>query len=194
MRSLTNAVAAVLRAVPSAAAGGRQAARPERRSGFRRLYLLIPAVVIALALAAWFWTSRQSSSSIEVATAWGLPGVWQVDCEAPVRVDNPRYRYSIEDGKILLRRDFSRGVKDASEITDVERTSAGELRYVVHFVQLGDKRNERASRQNVLAKSADGRIRAVANKNAGTGEETVAGGVRAADNSPTPWMSRCKLE
>lgn len=123
-----------------------------------------------------------------------MPGVWQGDCEAPVRLDNPRYRYSIEDGKVLLRRDFGRDMNDTSVISHAEKTAAGELRYVVHFVQLGQTRQDRASRQNVLAKSTDGRIRTVSNKDTDTGVETVVGGVRAEDRTPTPWMSRCRPE
>lgn len=156
---------------------------------FKPLYLAVPVVLVALALVAWFWMSRQSS--IQVVRSWGLPGVWQGDCQAPVGLDNPRYRYSIEDGQILLRRDFGRDLKDTSVISHAEETPAGELLYVVHFVQLGQNRQDRASRQNVLAKSADGRIRTVSNKDADTGVETVARGVRAENRSPTPWMSRC---
>jgi hypothetical protein len=188
MRILTNAAAAASIVLSSA---GSRGTRTEGHGRFRPFYLAIPVVLIALAIAAWWWTSRHSS--VEVATAWGLPGVWQHDCEAPVRADNPRYRYSVEDGKILLRRDFGRDVKDTSVISRVERTSAGELRYVVHFVELGNSRQDRASRENLLAKSADGRIRTIANKDADTGVETVVGGVRAEDRNPTPWMSRCRL-
>jgi hypothetical protein len=190
MGIFTNAAAAASIVLPSFGDGRSQTTETGRRNRLKPLYLALPVVLIALAIAAWFWISRQSS--IQVATAWGLPGVWQHDCEAPVRADNPRYSYSIEDGKILLRRDFGRGMKDTSEISDVEKTSAGELHYVVHFVQLGQNRQDRASRQNVLAKSADGRARAVSNKDTGTGVESVVGGVRAEDKNPTPWMSRCR--
>ncbi len=151
----------------------------------RRSYFVILAVIlIALAISAWFWTSRQSSA--QLAVAWGLPGVWQRDCDTPARADNPRYEYGLEDGKIFLTRDFGRGVKDRSEISDVETLSTGELRYVVHFVQLGATRQERMSRQNVIAKAPDGRIRTVTNTQAGTGQESVVDGIRADDKKPTP--------
>lgn len=171
-------------------ASGR-AVREGARKLRRRAYFVGAAVVlVVLAIAGWFWASRPSSA--QVAAGWGLPGIWQRDCEAPLRADNPRYAYSIEDGKVLLRRDFGRDLKDTSEISDVETTPAGELRYVVRFVQLGPSRQERATRQNVLAKAPDGRIRAVANKHADTGEESVVKGIRIGDNNPTPWMRRCK--
>ena len=185
MRIVTTAAAVASIVLPSFAFGGSQATRKRRYVS----YLVILVVLIALAIVAWLWISRHSST--QVATAWGLPGVWQRDCVAPVHLNNPRYKYSIEDGKVLLRRDFGGKVKDRSEISDVETTSTGDLQDVVHFVELGDSRRERASRQNVLTKSPDGRIRAVANKNIGTGEESVVGGIRAEDSNPTPWMSRC---
>jgi hypothetical protein len=193
MRMFTNAAAAASIALPSFARGGLQATRTGLPSMMLRpSYLVIAVALVALAILAWLWTSRPSS--VQAATAWGLPGVWQHDCEAPVGLDNPRYRYSIEDGKILLRRDFGGKAKDASGISDVETTSTGEIQYVVHFAQLGDSRQDRASRRNVLAKSPDGRIRTVANEDAGTGEESVVGGIRAEDRNPTPWMSRCRSQ
>jgi len=194
MRIFTNVAAAASIALPSFAVGGSREPRTGRRSllGPSYLVIVIAVALLALAIGAWFWTSRESS--IQAATAWGLPGVWQRDCEAPARVDNPRYRYSIEDGKILLRRDFGGLAKDASAISDVARIPTGEIQYVVHFAQLGESRQDRASRRNVLTKSPDGRIRTVANKNVGTGEESVIGGIRAEDRNPTPWMSRCKSQ
>ncbi|WP_428664164.1 hypothetical protein [Reyranella sp.] len=192
MRILASAVAAASIVMTSVGSDGPRATLTGSHRRLSPAWLAIPATLIALAIIAWFWTFRDSS--IQIATAWGLPGVWQNDCEAPVSAANPRYRFSIEQGKILLRRDFGRDLKDTSEVSDVETTPAGELRYVVHFVQLGNNRQGRASRQNVLAKSADGRIRTVSNKDTGTRVETVVGGIRAEDRSPTPWMSRCRLQ
>jgi hypothetical protein len=154
-------------------------------------YLAIPVALVALATVAWWWISRPSS--IQVAIDWGLPGAWQNDCKSPASMGNPRYAYSIEDGTILLRRDFGREMKETSVISQVG-TSGGELHYIVHFVQLGSSRRERANRQNVLAKSPDGRIRIVANRHTGTGEESVVAGIRAEDSKPTPWMSRCRQQ
>lgn len=155
-------------------------------------WLVIPVVLIVLAIIAWFWASPQPYA--RVVTAWGLPGVWQQDCAAPVGMGNPQYRYSIEHDKILLRRDFGSETRDTSVISDVATTSGGEIQYVVHFAQLGNDRRARASRQNVLAKAADGRIRTVSNKLVGTAEESVVAGMRTADRKPTPWMTRCRLE
>jgi hypothetical protein len=194
MRMFTYADFAASIALPSFGAG-RSPATPQARS-FRLkalgLGIALLAVLAGLALVVWPWMAGRSW--VQIATAWGLPGVWQQDCEAPVSLDNPRYKYSIEEGKILLRRDFGGRTSDASEITDVDLTPAGELGYMVHFVQLGKSRKDQVSRQNVLAKAADGRIRTVSNKQASSGEASVVGGVRAADQNPTPWMSRCRPE
>jgi len=190
MRNFTNAAAAASIALPSFAFGRAQEPPTGRHSGLRPAYFVIAIVCLALAIGAWLWTSRESS--VQVATAWGLPGVWQRDCEAPVGMNNPRYTYGIEDGKVILRRDFGGLAKDQSAISDVERLADGEIRFVVHFAQLGESRKERANRQNVLAKSPDGRTRTVANRQMGTGEESVSGGIRTEDRTPTPWMSRCK--
>lgn len=167
-----------------------QAARRGTPATFKPVYLVIPVVLVALAVAAWFWFSRNPSA--EVAAAWGLPGTWQRDCDSPVRAENPRYTYSIEGGKLLLRRDFGGEAKDVSTISDVEKISAGELKYTVTFAQLGANRQEEVIRQNVLAKTPDDRIRAIFNKNAATGAESVVKGILATTGQPTPWMSRCK--
>lgn len=151
---------------------------------------VVAVALLALAFVLWPSTARQSS--VEVARSWGLPGIWQRDCDTPVRADNPRYNYSVEEGKLLLRRDFGGGINDASVISDVEITPNGEIGYVVHFVQLGDNRQGRVSRQNMLIKSADGRIRTFSNKQAKTGQPSVVGGIRADDLVPTPWLNRCR--
>jgi len=190
MRIFTNAAAAASIARPSFAFGRAQEPPTRRRSGLRPAYFVIVIVCLVLAIGAWLWTSRDSS--VQAVTAWGLPGVWQRDCKAPVGMNNPRYTYGIEDGKIILRRDFGGLARDQSAISDAERLRDGEIQFMVHFAQLGESRKERANRQNVLVKSPDGRIRTVANRNMGTGEESVSGGIRTDDGTPTPWMSRCK--
>lgn len=191
MQILTYAAFAASVALPSFMIGQSPEVRTRRRYALAAAGAVVAVALIALALVLWPRTARQSW--VELAISWGLPGVWQSDCETPVRRNNPRYDYSVEDGKLLLRRDFGSGIKDASAISDVEITSTGELHYVVHFVQLGDNRQGRVSRQNVLIKSADGRIRTFLNKQAGTGEQSVVGGIRAEDLAPTPWLSRCRL-
>ena len=158
----------------------------------RRGWLVVPLALILLAAVAWLWPSPNPDA--QVATAWGLPGVWQQDCAAPLGADNPQYKYSIEQDKLLLRRDFGGGASDTSEMSNVATTPTGEIYYTVHFTQLGHDRRGRASRQNMLTKSPDGRIRTIANKHAGSGEPSVIGGIRTEDGKPTPWMTRCRPE
>jgi hypothetical protein len=161
----------------------------KRRYALGAVGAVVTVALIALTIVLWSRSARQSA--VEVATAWGLPGVWQRSCEMPVGSDNPLYNYSVEDGKLLLKRDFGRGIVDASIISDADITPTGEIRYVVHFVQLGDNRQGQVSRQNVLIKSTDGRIRTFSNRQAGSGQDTVIGGIRSSDLTPTPWLSRC---
>lgn len=156
----------------------------------RPLHVALVAAVVALAIAAWLWFFRDSSA--QVATAWGLPGIWQQYCDAPVRTGNPRYEYRIEDGKLFLRRDFGGKFKDGSVVSHMATTATGNLQYSVHFTELGERRQDRASRQNVLTKSPDGKIRILVNKDEASGAESVVGGVRTEDGQPTPWMNRCK--
>lgn len=192
MRFFSDATAIASLALPSFSLGRSRAEPTGLRSRFKLSYLVIAVSLIALAVIAWLWASRPSP--IHAAKQWGLPGVWQHDCKAPVRADNPRYRYDIEHGKLLLRRDFGGKATDESVISDLESTSTGEIRYVVHFAQLGDNRKDRASRQNVLVRSPEGRIRTLVNKDMATGSESVIGGIRVADKKPTPWMTRCSGE
>lgn len=190
MRTVTEAAAAALIAMPSLR--GWREARTGRSGWLRPAYLGLAVLLVGLAIVAWFWMSRPSSS--DVVAAWGLPGVWQQDCAAPARLDNPRYKYGIEGGRILLTRDFGRGLRDTGVISGVEAPSRAEIRYVVHFTQLGGDRKMKAHRQNVLTKSAEGRIRAVSNNTVGTGEATVVDGIRVDDRQATPWMTRCAAE
>lgn len=191
MRILTYVAFAASVVLPSSMIGQSLEARTRRRYALATVGAVVAVALMALAFVLWPLTARQSS--VEVATTWGLPGVWQGDCQAPIRADNPRYNYSVEEGKLLLRRDFGGGITDASVISDVEITPTGEIHYVVHFVQLGDNRQGRLSRQNLLIRSADGRIRTFSNKPAGTGQPSVVGGIRADDLVPTPWLNRCRL-
>ena len=192
MRFLTDAVAAAMALLPSVASGGPRSAWPSFQALPRPLYVAVPVVaLVALAAAVWFWVFREPP--MHVAAQWGLVGVWQLDCKAPVRPNNPSYKYSIENGQLLLTRDVGRGTTDTSKISDV--TVAGEeISYVVHFAQAGDKNKETVARQNTLAKSPDGRIRTVINKDVRTGQVTVLDGLRTSDKKPTPWMSRCALQ
>lgn len=191
---LTYAAFAASIALPVLAAGPSPASRPALSFRLKAvgLGLIVLAVLAILSFVGWQWMAGPAWA--QIATAWGLPGVWQQNCEAPVGQDNPRYKYSIDKGKILLQRDFGRGAVDASEITDVQLTSTGELDYVVHFAQLGKSRKDQLDRRNVLAKSPTGQIRAIANREIASGVESVAGGIRASDQTPTPWMSRCRPE
>ncbi|MCW5735496.1 MAG: hypothetical protein KIS73_15285 [Enhydrobacter sp.] len=187
MLTFGEAAAAVQIASPSF--GGGSSAWTGRGRRLRPAYFVVAIALVALAIMGWFWMSRPTTS--QVAEAWGLLGVWQHDCAAPARLDNPRYHYSIDDGKVILRRDYGRGLKDTSVISDLEATSPTEIRYVVHFAQLGRERGKQVSRQNILVRSPEGRVRTVANKNVGTGEDSVVQGVRVEGGNPTPWMTRC---
>jgi len=189
MRMFTDAAFAVAIALPSFAADRSAPTRAAALPFMAKVLVVgVAMALIALAVIFWPWTR---DSSVDVATKWGLPGIWQNDCAAPLHVNNPRYTYAVEDGKLLLARDFGDDLRHTSAISDVGVTPRGELHYMVHLVQLGVSRNERLSRRNLLVKSPEGRIRVLSNTVGDKGAESVAGGIRLEDHEPTPWMTRC---
>jgi hypothetical protein len=126
-----------------------------------------------------------AQTATQTASSWGLLGEWRRDCRSPIADDNPSYLYLVRNGQLYLDRDFAKSGTDSSVVSGIRRTAAGEIEYVIQFISL-------AHRQHLNAKSADGRMRVIFNKNLQTGEASVVDGKFTDGGQITPWLSRCR--
>jgi len=144
-----------------------------------RLVLLAAVVLAVTALSASAQTNAQN------ATTWGLLGMWKVDCSR--RAGNgldASQTYVIRDGKLELDRDFGT-VKDTANVTTARIRAEGTLELVILYPSLSQ------TREFVLVKGPDGRIRSVSNRNVDTNEFSIRDGVLLANGNQSPWQSRC---
>jgi hypothetical protein len=121
----------------------------------------------------------------QTASAWGLIGIWRLDCSKPLSRDNPDLAYRVRGGKLFHDRDFV-GSKDSSPVITATKKADGGLELVVEFTSLGE------TRQFAFVKGSDGRIRAVSNRNVNTNEYSIRDGKFTSNGRTTPWQTRCR--
>lgn len=143
--------------------------------------------LIAVALLAGFSSASSVSAQTVAGTAtkWGLVGVWQLDCKAPVSESNGALKYAVRGGKLFHDRDFGGGRTDSSAVTAVTIKSDETLEVTIPFASISQ------TRQFAFFKAADGRIRALYSKNVDTDEYSIRDGKFVANGNATPWQSRC---
>ena len=141
------------------------------------------AVLLAAAMA--LPTSARAETAAEAAAAWGLVGTWAFDCRLPPSEGNGYLTYQVTPaGGLAHERDFGRR-RDANEVLRAAE-SVGGLELTVYFPAAAQ------TRQLVLARSADGRMRLVSETLASTGEVAVRDGKIASTGTDTPWQVRCR--
>ena len=129
----------------------------------------------------------RTSTAAEIARAWGLLGNWGTDCSKPASPQNPRLSYRSErDGTIVHFRDFKTR-RDSLKVLSLSQTPGGMLELVIDFPAL------KHQRKLTVTKGADGRIRAYANVELGSGKFSVQDGVMLHTGKMTEWQSRCEL-
>ena len=120
---------------------------------------------------------------VDVVRDWNLLGTWATDCSKPPAPQNPYATYVQREYTVFLDRDVGRN-RDSLAIVDASAQHDGTIAIVIAFER------PRQQRTNVLAKSADGRIRAMSNHD-GKGQYSVRDGVMLGLKQPTPWQQRC---
>ena len=137
-------------------------------------------VAVLLALVA---TARPSSADLlDIIRDWNLLGTFAVNCAKPPAPDNAYASYVQRDAAMFLDRDVGSN-QDSLAIVDASVLADDTVAIVIDFGKTGP-------RTNILAKDADGRIRAMANHDA-KGRFSVRDGVVLSLKRPTPWQERC---
>lgn len=138
-----------------------------------------------LAAAILLPAAARAESAAQAAAAWGLVGTWAFDCRLPPSEGNGYLTYQVTPaGGLAHERDFGRR-RDANEVLRAAEAVGG-LELTVYFPASAQ------TRQMVLAKTADGRVRLVSETFASTGEAAVRDGKVAATGADTPWQMRCR--
>ena len=141
-------------------------------------------LLLALLGIAGFAAPSTAETAVQIATRWGIVGIWQRDCATPVSRSNDQQAFVIQNGKLYLDRSTG-DTHDSNPITAAEITARGELDLRATLTDY------KQNRQNVHAMSNDGRDHIVVNRNVDTDEDTVRNGILLSDGQPTPWMTRC---
>ena len=129
-----------------------------------------------------------AQSSADTAAAWGLVGIWQVECGGTLGNGNPIYSYRTNGAQVILDRQFGSDLNDTNTISGVRRLPTGAITYSVVF-QTTDPPQ---TREHIMVKSQDGRMmRAVSNRDVDTGTYSVQDGKFTSNGATTPWMNRC---
>lgn len=149
--------------------------------------MLALARTIALALLAVVAAGQgaQAQTTADVAQKWGLVGTWRIDCTRPKSGDNPDLSYVIRGGRLFHDRDFVKNQDSSSVVTAVVKPDKS-IEIVVKFDSL------KQTRQFALMKGADGRIRAVSNRNVDTNEYSIKDGKFTSNGGTPPWQTRCR--
>jgi len=144
----------------------------------RKLLLLVLLGV------AGFAAPSSAETAAQIAARWGIVGIWQKDCNAPVSRNNDQQAFVIRNGKLFLDRSTGNG-HDSNPITAASINAQGELDLRVTFPASGQ------NRQNVHAMAKDGRDHIVLNRDVITGEYTVKNGILLSTGNAVPWLTHC---
>lgn len=146
--------------------------RPPRLAALLAVTLLLPP-------------SARAETAAQAASAWGLVGTWTFDCRLPPSEGNAYLTYQVTPaGGLAHERDFGRH-RDSNEVLRAAETVGG-LELTVYFPASAQ------TRQIVLARAPDGRVRLVSETLASTGEVAVRDGKDASTGVDTPWQMRCR--
>lgn len=137
------------------------------------------AAMVALGPAA------HAETAAETAAAWGLLGTWSLDCRLPPSEGNSYMSYVVmPGGRLAHERDFG-GRRDANEVLRA-MLGVGGIDLTVYFPASAQ------TRQITLARSPDGRVRAIADSLLSSNEFAIWDGRFIATGTETPWQVRCR--
>ena len=137
---------------------------------------------VAMLFALIVTTAPSSADVLDIVRDWDLLGTWATDCAKPPAPDNAYASYVQRDASVFLHRDVGSN-QDALAIVAASALPDGTISIVIDFGKTG-------TRTNILARDADGRIRAIANHDS-KGQFSVRSGVVLALKRPTQWQERC---
>jgi hypothetical protein len=159
-----------------------------------RLWRPVRVVVVIAVAMLWFGLGSglgsqmgqaKSKTAASVAEAWGLLGVWSIDCAKPADGDNNRFSYRAgADGGIEHDREIG-GNDQGLRILSAKIGASGEIELLIDLPAFGQKRIF------ALQKGSDGRIRAISNYNVATKDYSVRAGTFVGSGKPTPWQTKC---
>lgn len=125
-----------------------------------------------------------AETAVEIARDWGLLGTWAVDCAEPPRQGrgNTISYEATSEGHLIYRRDL-----DSSDNNEVTGARIEPDHMLVLSITMP---HYRQTRENGIAKQADGSIRSVFSR--GTdGSYTIRDGRFVANGKPTPPLRKC---
>ncbi|MGJ4951406.1 hypothetical protein [Bradyrhizobium sp. HKCCYLS20291] len=131
-----------------------------------------------------FTSAALADGVADTARDWGLIGTWAVDCSAPpVKGRGTIISYEIaSDGSLIYRRDH-----DASDLNEIADARVDPDQTLVLSIVLSKARQ---TRENGIAKTADGSIRSVFNRGE-DGSYTIRDGRFVANGKLTPALRKC---
>jgi hypothetical protein len=127
-------------------------------------------------------TAPSSADVVDIVRDWNLLGTFATNCARPPAADNAYAAYVQRDAAVFLERDVGSN-QDTLAIIGASLLPDGTISIVIDFGKAG-------TRTNILAKDADGRIRAIANHDS-KGRFSVRNGVVLPLKRPTQWQERC---
>ena len=110
----------------------------------------------------------------QTASRWGIVGVWRIDCSAPASRSNDEESFVIRDGKLSLDQPNASNPVIGASVDD-----GGQLDLRISFPAFNN------IRQNVFAKTQDGRVHVVLNRKIDTDEYTIRNGKYVSNGRPT---------
>jgi hypothetical protein len=127
-----------------------------------------------------------AETPVEVATKWGLLGVWRLDCAAKPSRSDPDLAYVVRNGKLYHERNWGDG-HDSSAIVSASVTPEGGIDLVVKMDSVSQ------TREFVDVKQDDGRIRAVMSRNVDTDEYAIRDGKLVSTGNLPPAQTHCSV-
>jgi|SRR5579883_1639861 uncharacterized membrane protein len=147
----------------------------------RPIALAACALTLALATAA---APVHADDAADVATRWGLLGVWKADCaRGPSRAD-VAVRYIVRDGRLWQERDDGNAI-ESNVVSHAERTGDGMLELTVVVAPPGQ------AQTFVLKREKDGQFLVWSNRSIGSDRYTIRDGKFTDGNGARPLLTQC---
>jgi hypothetical protein len=143
-----------------------------------------PAVFLVLLGLMVPWVGHAQTPAA-AATGWGLLGTWRYNCNAAPSRDDNVLTYVVRGGRLFHDRNWGDGT-DSSVVTSAKIRPDGTLDLVIVFTSVSQ------TRENVVAKTPDGRVRVLVSRNIDTDQYLIKDGKFVASGSPMAPLQRCR--